>query len=277
MPEPTRSVAERRFVARIALLTALLIGATGCTTTQYRAKSDESEVRLTGRLKGEKLLKRVDREVRHHFFLFGIIPYERELDIARELKLKPGQALVNTRIESSFGGIDALVFIGGAALSYGLLPAVWTTRTTTIRGDIVETEDDDETPATPAAKAEGPAVGPPAPPSPAVAPIAAAPKAATWIELDEQHNRKGAAEECAKRGGRLPTRAELKKHRELLGKGGDVWSADLPESDDDDDGGKSREVGESAWSYNLDAGAAFLKSPGDRLGVVCIQGGTNAK
>jgi hypothetical protein len=267
-----RGPAVGRRLATVGLLTGALAS---CTTTTYRSRGDDAEVRLSGRLEGETVVRKIDREVRHHYFLFGLVPYEPDLDVARELKLKPGQTLANAKIENSFGVIDVLVFVGGAALSAGILPAIWTTRTTTIRGELVEAEE-------PSGKQDAeeaapkPLVGPPA----EVAAAAPAPaKAATWIELDEKLNVKGAEEACAKRDGRLPTRSELKKNRELLSQGGDVWTGDRPGGEDDD--GKRAvneddDHGDAAWSFNLSAGAAFLKSGEERLGVVCLIGGPKA-
>lgn len=236
---------------KVALAVSVALAQAACTSTTYVVRDPERmDVRFSDAKPGEKHLRSVKVDVRHNYYLFGLIPAEHTYDLTQDIGLKSGQALVNARIENSFDGIDALIFIGLGVISAGIIPAIWTTRSTTIQGEVVKMEkasgkeakkDDDDEDDEPDAPVKEPA----------------RPKPVEFTRLERPYAFGWAKEACGRAGGKLPTRAALKANAETAraGRAGNVWTAD--------------EEGDDAWTVDVRTGAAFLKSKDDEYNVLC--------
>lgn len=227
---------------------------TGCLTTNYVQRDHNgTDVRFGGRLPDETLVRHVVKEAHRSHFLLGAVPYEADVDVAELAELEPGQTLVNTRLEASMTGIDVVLWLGIGIISYGLGFLVWTPRTTTLTGDVVESKGK----AAPAGDKAATAAKAPAAPG-----KAAAPEVGSLFVLDGTYSQAAATTACEGQGARLAHKGELEgayKTGQLDKKAGDVWTDDRN--------------GQDGWSYNTESGAAFLKDPSEPLGAVCFKKG----
>jgi hypothetical protein len=233
-----------------------------CLTTKYETHNDEPEVRFSGKRPGETFIRHVDVAVTRHHFVLGAIPNHSGVDIAKVADLQPGQALVNTRVEAEMTFPTMLAWIGLGVVSFGIGWAVWTPRTTTIKGDLVDVKGVKDH--GPVAQEKGKEeVAGKEEEEPEKAPPEPGPFKGAVVPLAGEYTQADATSACGTHGAKLPTRAELKSAREggfLNRNAGDLWTAD----------GK----GDDGWIFSAGSGVTFLKDHDSSYAAVCIKTGT---
>lgn len=240
-------------VPSLLLSLALLVSTSACTTANYRIyDGDRTEIRFSGARAGETSKRPVDIKIRHHYFVFGLVANKDVIDIAKIVGLQPGEALVDTRIVNSMEGRDVFATIGLGIITFGILPIIWSTRTSTIRGEVVSFAGAGAAPKR-AVTQEEEVTEEPTPPA-----VDDAVPGLTW--LAEKRTQAAALAGCDSVGARLPTRAELKDlraaHAHLQTTEGEVWTTERQEDD--------------AWTYSFASGTAFLRDPDDLLATLCV-------
>jgi hypothetical protein len=121
---------------RLLLLFALAFS-TSCTTITYRG---DDNVRFSGPAEDEKVVRRVDKQISHHFFLGGIAGTA-NVDLAQEAELTQGETLTNMRVKTEQSGFDVIVPGLCGVLTSGICsPLIWVKRTTFLTGDVVTKE-----------------------------------------------------------------------------------------------------------------------------------------
>lgn len=108
----------------------LLLLLVGCQTTNYVAPNDR--ISFGGVPEGYRVSRQIETSWWEHFFVIGLISGRDQTDLMAKISLNDGERCFNTRLQNEIPGGYILLQL----LAQGLLPIIWSARSTELRCDV---------------------------------------------------------------------------------------------------------------------------------------------